>query len=108
MNVDDRSLTLSPSQLAAVPAGTSPVDARGGPLADTVAVSPGHGAVVQALTEPGVNQGTVYLITDLGMKFPLSGPQVLASLGLSGVQPTPLPGALLQLLRTGPELDQQD
>ena len=108
LDVDIRTQVLSPAQLAATPPGTSPVGDQGGPAADQVVVAPGHGAVVQALPAPGAETGTVFLVTDLGVKYPLTSSSLLASLGLGGVSPTPVPDDILQLLRTGPRLDRAD
>jgi ESX secretion system ATPase EccB len=103
-----RTRILSPAELAGTPAGTAPVAEQGGPTADQVVVAPEHGAVVQALPAPGVSTGTLFLVTDLGVKFPLTSADLLTSLGLGGVRPTPVPDGVLQLLPTGPRLDRGD
>ncbi|MFL6074869.1 MAG: type VII secretion protein EccB [Mycobacteriales bacterium] len=108
VDVAIRALPLTPQQLAGTPPGTSPVADEGGPVADQVVVPAGHGAVVRALPAPGVPAGTTYLVTDLGMKFPLTSPDLLTALGLPAVPLTPVPTGVLQLLRTGPRLDTRD
>jgi hypothetical protein len=55
----------------------------------------------------GATGGTLYLVTDEGVKFPLPDASVLPSLGLGGVAAARLPSALVDLLRTGPTLDPQ-
>lgn len=89
------------------PTRTQPVeyDKTGFPLADQVKLPAGDGAVVQAVFAPGAGNGTVYLITADATKYPLASAGLLASLGLGGVRPVPVPDALLKLLRTGPTLD---
>jgi hypothetical protein len=68
-------------------------------------VPAGGGAVVQAMPAPGASGGTLYVVTDEGVKFPLPDAGVLSALGLGGLTPAKLPSALLDLLRTGPTLD---
>lgn len=108
LDVSIRTRIISPAELAGTPAGTSPVGDTGGPIADQVVIAPGHGAVAQALPAPGVSTGTLFLITDLGVKFPLTSGNLLTSLGLGGVRPSLVPDGILQLLRTGPRLDRND
>jgi hypothetical protein len=91
---------------ASSPSGTV-ADASGTAVADQVAVPPGGGAIVQAMAAPGASGGTLYLVTDQGVKYPLPGASVLTALGLSGVVPERLPSALLGLVPTGPTLDPQ-
>jgi hypothetical protein len=88
------------------PSGT-PADASGAAVAAQVQVPPGGGAVVQAAAAPGASGGTLYVVTDEGVKYPLPNASVLSSLGLGGVVPARFPSALLNLLRTGPTLDPQ-
>ena len=91
------------------PAGlddAAPVDpVTGIPVADAVVVPPADGAVVRSLPAPGVNTGTVYLVTDQGTKYPLASAQVLGPLGYPGVVPAVVPAGLLASLPTGPTLD---
>jgi type VII secretion protein EccB len=85
---------------------SSPADALGDPIADSVVVPAGKGALVRAVPSPGVTTGTLYLVTDLGIKYPLASNAVLSDLGLTGVTPAPLPENIAQLLPTGPTLDE--
>ena len=90
---------------------SAPVGAAGAVrVADRVLVRGGWGALVRDLPAPGVTAATtVYLVTDLGVKYPLvqqgSERDALAALGYSGVKPVPVPGDLLALIPTGPALD---
>ncbi|MFE6054955.1 type VII secretion protein EccB [Kitasatospora sp. NPDC056446] len=72
--------------------------------ADTIAVRPGGGALVRALSTAGTGT-TLYLVTDNGVKYPLASPAVAKQLGYGETAPAGLPGPLLTLLPTGPSLD---
>ncbi|MFE3501141.1 type VII secretion protein EccB [Kitasatospora sp. NPDC059160] len=72
--------------------------------ADTIAVRPGGGALVRALSTAGTGT-TLYLVTDNGAKYPLASPAVAKQLGYADVTPAGVPAALLALLPTGPSLD---
>ncbi|MEZ0095366.1 type VII secretion protein EccB [Streptacidiphilus sp. EB129] len=76
-----------------------------GPVADHVQVPPGGGLEAVALAAPGVSSGTLYLVTDLGLKYPLASANVAKTLGYGAVDPVPVPTTLLALLPTGPVLD---
>ncbi|AUS81320.1 type VII secretion protein EccB [Actinoalloteichus sp. AHMU CJ021] len=73
--------------------------------ADRVLVPPNSGVLVRDLPAPGVDGGTHYLVTDLGVKYPLASTQVAATLGYGGSRSVPVPGELLAALPTGPVLD---
>ncbi|MFI8460549.1 type VII secretion protein EccB [Kitasatospora sp. NPDC085464] len=72
--------------------------------ADTIAVRPGGGALVRALSTAGTGT-TLYLVTDTGVKYPLPSPAVAKQLGYGEAAPPGVPEALLTLLPTGPSLD---
>jgi type VII secretion protein EccB len=73
-------------------------DAR---VADEVYVPPSGGAIVADRS----GTGTVYLVTDLGMKYPVVNSQALTSLGYGATAKQPVSGGLLALVPTGPALD---
>lgn len=99
-----RTLTVPPSAMPSAPP-VAPTGALGAPLADQVQIVGGDGLVAEALGQgPGA---TVFVITSQGIKYPLTDIGLLSPLGLSGVAPVRVPGAVLGLLRTGPTLDQQ-
>jgi type VII secretion protein EccB len=98
-----RTFTVPASQIP-VRSGAAPVAGLGQPQADQVRLPDGDGAVVQAAT-PGQGNGTVYLITSEGIKYPLTSVSLLPSLGLPGVNPVAVPEVVLGLLPTGPTLD---
>jgi hypothetical protein len=78
-------------------------------LADRVALPGGRGALVSTLLPPGVEaRGTLYLITDHGMRHPLGGAnpdETKEKLGYANVTPTLLPPLFLDLLPLGVELN---
>ncbi|WP_431676441.1 type VII secretion protein EccB [Kitasatospora sp. KL5] len=84
----------------AVPPGTVP----GCATADSVAVRPGSGALVRALSGAGAGT-TLYLVTDTGAKHPLASPATAERLGYGAVTPVAVPETFLGLLPTGPVLD---
>jgi type VII secretion protein EccB len=96
----------NPQILATTPAVT--VDALGSPVADSVAVPSGHGALIVAQPNGVAGGGTEYLVTDRGVKYPLSGDSVLSDLGLRGAAAVRIPVALASILPTGPTLDETD
>ncbi len=93
-------------QLTLDPDRTTP---RGGTTADQVTLAEGHGALAQAL--PGADStatGTVYLITDQGIRYPLKDGgdvKALPALGYEGAKPVGVPASLLSLVPLGPTLD---
>jgi hypothetical protein len=92
-------VVLAPVSLPAVVAGAS----GGGGV--RVAVPPGGGRLVRDLPVPGAADGTVYLITDLGVRYPLPSKEVVSKLGYGSVIPLPVPSLLLGLVPAGPVLD---
>jgi len=77
-------------------------DAR---AADRVTVPPGGGLLVQAVPEPNVNTGALFLVNDLGVKYPLPTPDVAGALGYDVSTAVPVPAITLSFLPTGPVLD---
>ncbi|MEU1090187.1 type VII secretion protein EccB [Streptomyces sp. NPDC005892] len=74
--------------------------------ADVIAVRPGEGALIRALSSAGTQMGdTTYLVTDTGVKYPLASEEVLEDLGYTVAEERGLPSAVLAMLPTGPVLD---
>jgi hypothetical protein len=74
--------------------------------ADVIAVRPGKGALIRALSSAGTQMGdTTYLVTDTGVKYPLASEEALESLGYTVADERGLPAVVLALLPTGPVLD---
>ncbi|MDN3354776.1 type VII secretion protein EccB [Actinomadura sp. DC4] len=87
------------------PAGGVPVTDNDPRTADRVVVTPGTGMLARALSAPGSASGAQYLVTDLGVKYPLPSTDSVSALGYEGVVPVPIPPSMLDLLPTGPALD---
>lgn len=73
--------------------------------ADHVRLPGGYGSLVQAEPSAGASGGTIYLVTDAGWKFGLTGDAINA-FGYKKLKPKPMPSSLVALLPTGPELSQ--
>jgi type VII secretion protein EccB len=94
-------------------AGVSPSAQNPVLTAQKVIVPGGRGALVRSEPAPGVTTATttVYLVTDQGYKFPLqqdSKANAVTALGYASAHPVPVPWSILDLIPTGPTLDQQD
>ncbi|WP_239340974.1 type VII secretion protein EccB [Frankia sp. CiP3] len=87
------------------PAVATAAASAGGGGSVRVAVPPGGGLLVRDLPVPGATDGTLYLITDLGLRYPLPSKEVAAKLGYNSATSLPVPSLLLGLLPTGPALD---
>jgi len=86
---------------------TSAQTADGTALADRVLVEPGWGSVVEAMPSPDADNGTLYLVTDQGERYPVASTEVLDALGYSGVRPVRLPASLVVRIPEGPALNPQ-
>ncbi len=83
-------------------AGRTP---SGGPIL----LSPGSGMLAQPPVAAGDASTKAYLVTDLGVKYPLASLEAAGALGYSGpgAGMVTVPASLLDLLPTGPVLDPQ-
>lgn len=77
----------------------------GAVLADRVIVQPGRGVLVEAMAGPDAAAGTLCLITDLGILYPMASTDVRGVLGYASVSPVRRPAALVALLPAGRALD---
>lgn len=95
--------------VGSAPASPAPVAApTGNPmLADQVVVQPGAGLLMRDLPAPGVTSGTLYLLVDTGVRYPIPSADAAKALGYDQVKPTPVPAVLLGLMPTGRPLDPQ-
>jgi type VII secretion protein EccB len=96
--------------LGAAPAsGSSAVATAAGDrmLADQVVVQPGAGLLMRDLPAPGVADGTLYLLVDTGVRYPIPSQDAAKALGYDQVAPTPVPAVLLGLVPAGRPLDPQ-
>jgi type VII secretion protein EccB len=94
---------VNPGDLPRPPGGSTA--SAGGHGVDLVSVTPGGGMLAEELAAPGVTGGALYLVTDLGIRYPLPSPAVAGQLGYAGASPAPVPSTILALLPTGPPLD---
>ncbi|WP_329343120.1 type VII secretion protein EccB [Streptomyces sp. NBC_00663] len=70
-----------------------------------ITVAPGGGDLVRVLGASGsAVGGTLYLVTDTGMKYRVGSAQALTALGYAQGQARGLPAPLLAMLPTGPDL----
>ncbi|MEV0699369.1 type VII secretion protein EccB [Saccharopolyspora sp. NPDC050389] len=74
------------------------------PRPDRVAVPPGSGVLVSALSTGDVAQSTTYLVADNGVKYPVPSTDAASKLGYT-TPPVAMPAMLVDLLPTGPALD---
>jgi type VII secretion protein EccB len=88
---------------AAVP--TPAVSTDGVPLADLVLVPAGRVTTVRVLGSPNAQAGPYYVITDVGVKYPVPQASVLPMLGYPPELAVNVPAALVSRLPTGPTLD---
>jgi type VII secretion protein EccB len=86
---------------AARPAG-APVDGR---LADRVRVGAGRGALIRPVVAPDVPGIAYYLLTDVGVRYPIPSSDVVRALGYDPQAAVPMPPQLLELLPAGPALN---
>ena len=109
----DAVVRVDPVAAVPLPAGATPVPAPPGAdrdaraslgLADAVYLAPGRGFVA-ALTSSGsaTDSGSLVLVTDQGIAYPVVSRAALTALGLSRVQPAS--ADLVSLLPQGPVLD---
>jgi type VII secretion protein EccB len=84
---------------------TAARNGRGTPLADRVVVPPGHAALVEAMPSSQTPAGTVLLISDQGVAYPLAGQDVQKTLGYDGVRPIRMPAGLVARIPLGSGLD---
>ncbi|MEU8526645.1 type VII secretion protein EccB [Streptomyces sp. NPDC048629] len=80
--------------------------AAGALTADRVVIAPGSGMLVREEAPAGDAAPRLYLITDVGQKFPLATPDVAKKLGYDDTKAAPLPASVLALVPSGPVLDE--
>jgi type VII secretion protein EccB len=103
---DPLSIRIDPTVPAGAPVpGETSIPGR--VQADLVHVPRGKGALVVAAASPSApaTGGTVSIVTDTGLRYPVATREVLAKLGYGGVSPRQIPAQLIGLLPQGPSLD---
>jgi type VII secretion protein EccB len=79
--------------------------ADGVALVTRVDLRPGAAVVVEAMPAPGAPTGTLFLVTDLGLRHAFASPEARAALGYGAVRPVRMPADLVARIPTGPTLD---
>ncbi|MEV0461243.1 type VII secretion protein EccB [Catellatospora methionotrophica] len=100
----DANVTLVTARVGHLRAATPPPGAVDQRSATQVAVAAGAGVLVRPETAPGRPGSARWLITDVGVRYPMTDAAVTA-LGYAGVVPVDLPATLLALVPSGPVLD---
>ncbi|WP_370942288.1 type VII secretion protein EccB [Amycolatopsis sp. cg5] len=77
---------------------------QAGTTADRVVIPAGTGVLARQQAVPGAPPGAAFLITELGMRYPVAGPDVMGALGYAETSAVPVPAGLLGLLPAGPLL----
>jgi type VII secretion protein EccB len=101
---DVPAVTLASAMPTVDPMAATPRRTTGGvPLADRVLVPAGHAAVIEAVTDMAAprGMGTIMLVTDMGMAYPLAEPEVLEVLGYDNVEPVRMPAGLVARIPMG-------
>ncbi|MEU3274327.1 type VII secretion protein EccB [Saccharomonospora sp. NPDC006951] len=76
----------------------------GGVLADRVHVPPGQVAIIRAMPSDSAQGGSLNVVTDDGVRYPVPTDEELSSLGYNPTTAVPMPAALVQRIPTGPTL----
>ncbi|WP_163508141.1 type VII secretion protein EccB [Fodinicola acaciae] len=95
---------LPPRDLLIATAGRT---AGGVALADYVYVPPGQVGIVEVMPSETAQAGTLAVVTDLGVAYPLDAPDVMSWLGYSTVKPVRVPAGLMARLPQGPGLSHE-
>ncbi|MGI5212369.1 type VII secretion protein EccB [Plantactinospora sp. CA-290183] len=90
----------APDPMRATPRSTE----RGTRLADRVLVPGGSAAVVESKPSPEAPAGTLLLVTDMGVAYPVALPRILEVLGYPGVRGVEMPAGVVSRLPIGTTL----
>lgn len=98
-------LTLEPVMPSVDPMSATPRRTdQGAALADRVLVPAGQAVVVEAVPTEDTPRGTLLVVTDLGIAYPLADAAVLDVLGYGDVDPVRMPASLVARIPLGPGL----
>lgn len=101
-------VTLEPTMPEIDPMTATPRRTEGGStLADRVRVPAGHAVVVESMPSQDAPMGTLMVVTDQGISFPLAEPKVLGVLGYGGVEPVRMPAGLVARIPLGSGLSHE-
>jgi type VII secretion protein EccB len=84
---------------------TAEAAGSGAGAADLVVVRPGIGLLARALPAPGVADGTLYVLVDTGVRYPISSVEAATALGYAAGLAVPVPAPILSLIPSGLPLD---
>jgi len=106
--VDQRpGITLGAAVDASAAALSEQRTADGTVLADAVVVPPGGGALVRAQGSDSAADGFLFLVTDRGRAYRIPDEATAGVLGYAGVDPVPMPAALVARVPAGSPLSAQ-
>jgi type VII secretion protein EccB len=105
---DVPAVTMTPVMPSIDPLATTPRrTSRGAALADRVLVPAGHAVLVEATPTPDTPRGTIMVVTDQGVAYPLAAPEVMKVLGYDGVEPVRMPAGLVARIPLGSGLSHE-
>ncbi len=99
-------VTIDPNPVTAAPAQSGSAGTPASAKADTVSVPFGRGVLVRANAAPTApaDSGSVSIVTDSGVRYPIADNDALNRLGYAGRTPLAMPAELVGLLPVGPTL----
>jgi type VII secretion protein EccB len=84
---------------------TTGTSTDGAPLAERILVPGGRVAIVRAIGAPSDPTTNYFVVTDLGIRYPVATPAVLNMLGYASTQAIDVPVELVSRIPAGPTLD---
>ncbi|HEY0448953.1 type VII secretion protein EccB [Actinophytocola sp.] len=101
-------VTMEPAMPEIDPMTATPRRTTGGTaLADRVSVPAGHAVVVESMPSEDAPRGTLMVVTDMGMSYPLADQKVLEVLGYAGIEPVRMPAGLVARIPMGSGLSHE-
>ena len=99
-------VVVNPAGASTAPAPAPSTGTGAGALAGQVSVPFGRGVLVRAVASPtaGADTGTLSIVTDNGLRYPIGDRDALTRLGYGSSTPLGMPSALVTLVPAGPEL----
>lgn len=102
------SVTMEPVLPKVDPLSTTPRRTdKGATLADRVLVPAGNAVLVEASPTAEAPRGTIMVVTDQGIAYPLAAPEVMKVLGYDGVRPVRMPAGLVARIPLGSGLSHE-
>ncbi len=101
-------VTMSPTMPSVDPLATTPRRTpRGAALADRVLVPAGRAVLVESTPTADAPRGTLMVVTDQGVAYPLAAPEVMKVLGYEGAEPVRMPAGLVARIPLGSGLSHE-